>query len=208
MVNNWLAAKHLKNHHGLSQLAWLFLIDFSIIFFVINFLGSAYMLILYGDTYSYEEYIVINMVTMSFTSIFIISDLYIQKRRREHLEEKNLDPIAVNYKKGLKWVDQSDIEMCYVKNGVTFIVAGQKHYICDQSLGELESLLQGDKFIRANRQFILTKKVIENTKSSEYGKIIIDLKDEESFPEQIIVSRKQAAKFRSWLSNSTSPINL
>lgn len=74
-----------------------------------------------------------------------------------------------------------------------------KVYLMDASLDKLEAQLGPPVFFRANRKFILTRKIIETVRPDTYGKVAVGLKPAARLPEQIIISRDKAAPFRDWL---------
>ena len=87
--------------------------------------------------------------------------------------------------------------MIYVDSDITYILDHHcKKYIAKDRLKDIESILP-DNFIRANRQFILSRNSIKSFSSDMYGKIQVRLHCE--FQNTIAISRDKAAQFRKWL---------
>lgn len=75
-----------------------------------------------------------------------------------------------------------------------------KKYAVDFNLDELIELLDPEKFIRINRQYIISYDSILNTVSYSNSRLKIDLKFMEA-DEPILVSRDRVRGFKSWLDN-------
>ena len=93
----------------------------------------------------------------------------------------------------------SDTRIAYfVREEVIWLVTIEnQRLITDyQSLDEVEELLDPADFVRANRQYIVRKAVIESYRTHYLGKIELSL----SVPvkEEIVISKDKAAGFRVW----------
>ena len=94
----------------------------------------------------------------------------------------------------------NEIAFLYSSNKITYIVTNEsKQYIHDLSLETLGSFLPDEMFYRANRQFIVTRNVIDAIKPLQNGKLNVMLNVKNGFPDNITVSRLKAAAFREWL---------
>lgn len=94
----------------------------------------------------------------------------------------------------------SEIAFLYSTNKITYVVTSEgKQYIHDMSLENLNVLLPGEMFFRANRQFIVARNVVSEIKPMNNGKISVLLNVSNGFPNRISVSRLKAAAFREWL---------
>ena len=86
----------------------------------------------------------------------------------------------------------------FVREEVIWLVTiDNQRLITDyQSLDEIEDLLDPTQFIRANRQYIVRKEVLESYRTHYSGKIELSL----TVPvkEEIIISKDKAAQFRIW----------
>ncbi|MFN8345664.1 MAG: LytTR family DNA-binding domain-containing protein [Spirosomataceae bacterium] len=86
----------------------------------------------------------------------------------------------------------------FVREEVIWLVTTEnQRLITDyQSLDEVEELLDPADFVRANRQYIVRKAVIESYRTHYLGKIELTL----SVPvkEDIVISKDKAASFRVW----------
>lgn len=70
-------------------------------------------------------------------------------------------------------------------------------YLVDQSLTELEGKLGARQFFRANRQYLVNLKAIEQFKSIDQSKIHLDLKP--TAKEDVIIGKENAVEFRRWV---------
>ena len=76
------------------------------------------------------------------------------------------------------------------------ITLDKNSYVLDSSLDELSRQLDPDLFFRANRQYILAHRAIDDLSIWFNGKLSVNLSV--PTPERIIVSRARAADFKSW----------
>ncbi|MEO1030349.1 MAG: LytTR family DNA-binding domain-containing protein [Bacteroidota bacterium] len=73
----------------------------------------------------------------------------------------------------------------------------KKGYIIDEKLEDIEAQLDPDQFFRANRQFIVQKKAIENLQLYFNGKLILNITPQPD--EQIVVSKAKAPQLKKWM---------
>ncbi|MBN1924833.1 MAG: LytTR family transcriptional regulator DNA-binding domain-containing protein [Prolixibacteraceae bacterium] len=87
----------------------------------------------------------------------------------------------------------------YSNQKTTYLVtSGGKEMVLDESLEKLEERLDPKKFFRANRQFIITPRVVKEFKTKDEGKLEIALNALSNLPSCISVSRLKAHAFRKW----------
>ena len=77
--------------------------------------------------------------------------------------------------------------------------SGSKHHI-DESLTDVESLLDGPHFFRVNRNTILHVEAIRTFRIIEFGKIDVDLINPDWLEEDVHISQYRAPRFREWIS--------
>lgn len=70
-------------------------------------------------------------------------------------------------------------------------------YLVDQSLTDLEKMLDPQRFFRVNRQYLVHLQAIDKYKSIEQSKIKLDLKP--STNEDVIIGKENAGFFRKWI---------
>ena len=96
-------------------------------------------------------------------------------------------------------IEAEDVAFIYTKERMHFIkTRSNVDYIIDNNLDELEIDLDTKMFYRANRQFILNYKCIEEVIVWFDGKLKIMVKP--AYPEEIIISRLKSGEFKEWLS--------
>ncbi len=98
----------------------------------------------------------------------------------------------------LKSVNIDQIAYFFSEQKLTFLVAkGGKHYILDNSLDKLETLLDPDNFFRINRQFIISFTSIKNMLNYSKSRVKVEL--EPAIEKETIVSVERSSDFRLWL---------
>jgi two-component system LytT family response regulator len=112
----------------------------------------------------------------------------------------------INYKnnflvpvKGDKLIplNTDDIAYFFIDYGtVKSISYENKTYNMDNTLDELEDMLNPEIFFRANRQFIISRKAIKDIDLWFNSRLSVNLKV--SVPEKILVSKARVPEFRSW----------
>lgn len=91
----------------------------------------------------------------------------------------------------------SDIALVYLDTGISYVYTfSQKKYATDYSMDTIEKKL-GRQFYRANRQVIVSRKVVHHASRYFARKLLVTPKI--PFPEQIIVSKANASNFLRWL---------
>jgi membrane protein implicated in regulation of membrane protease activity len=95
---------------------------------------------------------------------------------------------------------EEDILCFYSNQKITCLITSEgKQVVTDESLEKLESTLGTQNYFRANRQFILTPKVVKEYRTDSSGKLDVYLKPMSNLPSSISVSRLKAHSFRKWI---------
>jgi two-component system LytT family response regulator len=90
-----------------------------------------------------------------------------------------------------------DIAYIYAENKISKMVTLDNRTFHEfSSLDEIQRQIDPDKFFRASRQFIISRKAIKHISVWFAGKLSIHLTVET--PEKIIVSRARASEFKEW----------
>lgn len=104
----------------------------------------------------------------------------------------------VTHREKLLPISVSDIAYFYIEHEVTFIhTLDNRRFMLNQTLDELEKVLDPRQFFRANRQFLLHAKAIEEVEQYFARKLLIKLKAQTKEP--IVVSKAKATEFLQWL---------
>ena len=95
-------------------------------------------------------------------------------------------------------VDISNVAFFYIKNDLVMLytVKGE-HYATDYSLDKLEGEVNPHDFYRANRQFLVNRRMVKEVEHYFARKLLV--KTHTPAPEQIIVSKEKATVFTKWL---------
>ena len=83
------------------------------------------------------------------------------------------------------------------KNSFAVLKDG-KEIILDESLDKIEERVAHTHFFRANRQFLVSARVIEDYEKNSDGKIMVTLSEYNAVPNVISVSRLKARSFIDW----------
>jgi DNA-binding LytR/AlgR family response regulator len=115
-------------------------------------------------------------------------------------------PVAASYrsrflvKQGEKLISIASDEIAYLRadDKLVFLhtIKGSKHII-DESLNDLEIVLDPLKFFRINRTYIAPIETIEKIHSHFNGRLKIDLRNCDD--KDIFVSKQRAGEFKKWL---------
>lgn len=108
------------------------------------------------------------------------------------------DLLIVNYGTSSVPLQTNDVAFIYKQNEVSFIKTFDgKEYTSSSSLETLEELLDPASFFRLNRQVIGNIKAIKQFKSDATGKLVLEIQP--PFSEEVTVSKKKAAEFKTWI---------
>lgn len=112
------------------------------------------------------------------------------------------DRILIPLKDKLMPVDMKDISCFYTtsKNTSIFLKNGNS-YSYSKTLEQIEAILNPAEFIRANKQFIISRNSVKNITIWFDNRLLITLDIEP--PERIYVSKNKAAEFKAWIVNDS-----
>ena len=108
--------------------------------------------------------------------------------------------ILVHVKDKIIPIKLEEVAVFFIRNEMTSILDFTgKIYSISETLEEIE-LFNLPVFFRANRQFIINRKVVKDVSQHFARKLIVNLNI--SFPEQILISKEKTPLFLKWLKNS------
>ncbi len=106
--------------------------------------------------------------------------------------------ILVPFKDRLIPVKVSEIICFYSTGGKTYVyIENGNFYYLQKSLDSIMSFLDPELFVRANRQFIVSKEGIRDMTVWFDNRMLINLKTK--VPEQVFISKNKVADFKDWL---------
>lgn len=94
-------------------------------------------------------------------------------------------------------LSSENIAFFFINNLVVYAVIDKIEYILDDTMDEIEKRLPSKNFFRANRQFIINKKYIDNAEIYFNSRLLVHLTIKTS--NEIIISREKTALFKNWL---------
>lgn len=106
--------------------------------------------------------------------------------------------LLVPVKDKLLPVQVSDVSCFYTTNEATTIyLKNGQSYQCGWTLNQIMGSLDPNEFVRANKQFILSRSSIKNITIWFDSRLKIDI--DVDVPERIYVSKNKAAEFKAWI---------
>lgn len=106
--------------------------------------------------------------------------------------------ILVKMGQAIKLIDLDQVAYFYSKDKISFaVLPGNKRYPLDQSLDQIEHMVDPGHFFRINRQFIVKMEAIDEMIA--YSKSRVKLKLNPPTEEDAIVSKERSPEFKKWL---------
>ena len=106
--------------------------------------------------------------------------------------------LLVRMGQNIKLIDLDNVSYFYSKDKISFaVLPGNKRYPLDQSLDQIEQMVDPSHFFRINRQFIVKMGSIEEMVT--YSKSRVKLKLNPPTDEDTIVSKERSPDFKKWL---------
>lgn len=113
-------------------------------------------------------------------------------------ESEVVQTMLVRYKDKIIPVKMDDVAYFYTyAERVTLTTLGGESYPVDKTLEALSQQLSDDKFFRANRQFIISRRAVKDIAVWFGSRLALNLTVET--PERIIISKARVPEFKQWL---------
>lgn len=118
---------------------------------------------------------------------------YLDSQKREYKKR-----FLVNAGEKLKSIDTKDVAYFYSSEKFTFLCSkDDRHYALENSIDNLENLLDPGKFFRINRQYLVSLDALDKIYILSKSRIKVELKPE--VKDSIYVSKGRTHEFREWL---------
>lgn len=97
-------------------------------------------------------------------------------------------------------IEVTEIGYFQLHNGLVYLhTLGQKRFMMNMSLNDLDQQLDPQQFFRANRQFIINFQAVKAVHRYHKGKLLLEL-TQDTQP-SIVISSERAAALKEWLGN-------
>lgn len=114
-------------------------------------------------------------------------------------QNESLQTLLVRYKDKIIPIAMEDVAFFYTyAERVTLTTIDGKAYPVDKTLETLMQQLDAEKFYRANRQFIISRRAVKDIAVWFGSRLALNLTIET--PERIIISKARVPEFKRWLS--------
>jgi DNA-binding LytR/AlgR family response regulator len=98
----------------------------------------------------------------------------------------------------LKSVSTGDVAYFYSEDKLVFLKTTQSHkYVLNQSLDELEQMLDPERFFRISRQYIVNFDSIQKVHPHFKGRLKVELVPPAS--DDVYISSRRASPFKEWM---------
>lgn len=209
--SDWMVASHANTKVIEQQISDLYL-KFLIVFLITSLLilGICFFLIrrIYKnyENQKNEEIKNLNNEVNNLTAINIQLNNIHEKLNNsekysltEDLTENSKKRIITYHKDELISLETSEIAYFFLENNIVYIKTNSgNQYSINSSLDELINSLDAQVFYRANRQFIINVKAINNILVYGKNQLKLVVKPEKS-GETILISKNKVAEFKKWL---------
>ncbi|GAA5098096.1 hypothetical protein GCM10023210_33900 [Chryseobacterium ginsengisoli] len=208
--SNWMVASHANTEVIEQQISDLYL-KFLIVFLIATLciLGISFLLIrmIYRKYEAQKNDEIrnlndeINSLTAMNTQLNIIHEklkLSDNHSLNEDSTENSKKRIITYHKDELISLESSEIAYFFLENNIVYVKTNtENQYSINSSLDELIKTLDSKIFYRANRQFIINVKAINNI--LVYGKNQLKIVTKPESDEIILISKNKVAEFKKWL---------
>lgn len=104
----------------------------------------------------------------------------------------------VHFREKLLPLEAAQVAWCYTNNEVVQACTfGHQQYTIDFTLEQLQQQLDPQMFFRANRQFIIHRKAIQEVNFFFNGRLLVKVLPEG--PEKILISKARVPAFKAWM---------
>lgn len=119
------------------------------------------------------------------------------QRLLKDIQPAKSSSILVNHKEKIIPIKVEDIAVFYIRNHVTYLMTfDEENYFLNKTLDQIEQT-GGDRFFRANRQFLINRDAVSNASHHLSRKFSVTLTI--PFEDQITVSKEKLNDFLTWL---------
>ena len=126
------------------------------------------------------------------------TDQYLKLLKQLTLAQEYKSRLLIPNRDKLLPIEVKDVAFFYSTNKNTEIYLNDgKHFPCTMSLDQLLTQLNPNEFIRANKQFIVSRTAITNITIWFDSRLLVNVCVD--VPERIYVSKNRAAEFKNWI---------
>jgi hypothetical protein len=191
--------------------------------FSLDVLGNIYMWVVYDGFYTFDELLLINVVTFVMAILLTVlkwtTDFYLRwrnaERKLEDTEQKlNESPqnitqstAAIDLQKGSSQIRVlvKDIRLAKIEHGIVRVyLVNSEIGLFQGSIKNLALMLPQLFFFCVGRNAIIHREAIVRVTPASYGKILLRTTSDHRNEDVLTVSRTKAASFRKWYKSSSA----
>ena len=109
--------------------------------------------------------------------------VYVRKQQGQLFTARDEEQtLVVNKGRTIVWLKASEVDWMQAARNYVDVHAGGQTYILRNTLSKMEKTLEGDRFIRIHRSYVVNKAAIEGINKNRDGSALVKMKDGSELP--------------------------
>ena len=123
-------------------------------------------------------------ITLGTYTLFVMTSLvYVRKQQGQLFTARDEEQtLVVNKGRTIVWLKASEVDWMQAARNYVDVHAGGQTYILRNTLSKMEKTLEGDRFIRIHRSYVVNKAAIEGINKNRDGSALVKMKDGSELP--------------------------
>ena len=211
------ALKEAFKRWNIDKLSKLIYLLFGISLFILLYavlIDILYYRLYYGipphslkeETTFYELDLPIAVAVITLGSLYFSQKYYVRPINNQQNSPKEAGDFKVKANKGKSHIYHApeEIGLFYYENGIVWIqTLNGDTYHTNYTLASLLEMLDHKTFFRLNRQNIISRAAVKETKKLDFQKLKVTVTENLGHHKPLIVSKYTSSSFKRWLTNSS-----